>query len=160
LILFFEKIKPNKLTMNSIKHLKKMIRLALLVACFAVASAHSEVVVVVSASSPVTELSKSQVSKIFLGKSRRFPDGSRAVPLNQREGNSDRDSFYQRVSGKSPSQVKAHWSKLIFTGRGQPPKEAANGDAVKHLLANNSVNIGYIDQAAVDDSVKIVAIKQ
>jgi len=141
------------------KRHKKLIRVALLAICFAVASAHSEVVIVVSASSPVTELSKSQISKIFLGKSRRFPDGSRAVPLNQSEGNSERDAFYQLVSGKSPSQVKAHWTKLIFTGRGQPPKEAANSDAVKDLLADNGVNIGYIDQAAVDDSVKIVAIK-
>ncbi len=145
--------------MNYKKHPKRMIRATLLAICFAVASAHSDVVVVVSASSPVTELSKNQISKIFLGKSRRFPDGSRAVPLNQSEGNSARDAFYMQVSGKSPSQVKAHWTKLIFTGRGQPPKEAANGDAVKDLLANNGVNIGYIDQAAVDDSVKIVAIK-
>jgi len=141
------------------KRQQKLIKIAMLMVCFAVANVHSEVVVVVAADTPINNLSKSQISRIFLGKSRRFPDGSRAVPLNQSEGNSDRDAFYQLVSGKSPSQVKAHWTKLIFTGRGQPPKEAANGDAVKHLLANNGVNIGYIDQAAVDDSVKIVTIK-
>jgi len=104
-------------------------------------------------------LSKSQVAKIFLGKSRRFPDGSRAIPLNQNEGSAERNTFYQLVSGKSPAQVKAHWSKLIFTGRGRPPKEAASNAAIKALLANSEGNIGYIDSAAVDDSIKVVAVK-
>ena len=136
-----------------------LLKIALIALSFFVASARSEVVIVVSAASPIDGLSKGQVAKIFLGKSRRFPDGSKAVPLNQSEGNLERDAFYQLVSGKSPAQVKAHWSKLIFTGRGQPPKEAASNDAVKQLLTNNGVNIGYIDRTAVDDSVKIVAFK-
>lgn len=127
--------------------------------CFFVASARSDIVVVVSAASPISSLSKNQVEKIFLGKSRRFPNGSRAVPLNQSEGNLERDAFYQMVSGKSPAQIKAHWAKLIFTGRGQPPKEAVSNDDVKQLLTNSGVNISYIDRTAVDDSVKIVALK-
>lgn len=145
--------------MNYKKQVNRPLKLALIAICFFVASARSDIVVVVSAASPISSLSKGQVAKIFLGKSRRFPDGSRAVPLNQSEGNLERDVFYQLVSGKSPAQVKSHWSKLIFTGRGQPPKEATNNDAVKQLLTNNGVNIGYIDRAAVDDSVKIVALK-
>ncbi len=145
--------------MNSKKQPNRLLKFALIAVCFFVASARSEIVVVISAASPISSLSKGQVAKIFLGKSRRFPDGSSAVPLNQSEGNVERDAFYQLVSGKSPAQVKAHWSKLIFTGRGQPPKEAASNDAVKQLLTNNGVNIGYIDRAAVDDSVKIVALR-
>lgn len=141
------------------KHDNRFIRIALIAICFAVANVYPEVVVVVPADSSITELSKSRVGKIFLGKSRRFPDGSRAVPLNQNEGNPKRDSFYLLFTDKSPSKVKKHWSKLIFTGRGQPPKEAANSDAVKHLLANNGVNIGYIDSAEVDNTVKVVTIK-
>lgn len=146
--------------MNYKKQLHHLLTFALLAICFFVASARSEIVVVVSADSPVSSLSKNQVAKIFLGKSRRFPDGSPAVPLNQREGSVERNTFYQTVSGKSPAQVKAHWSKLIFTGRGQPPKEAASNDAVKLLLTNNGVNISYIDKTAVDDSVTIVTLKQ
>ena len=145
--------------MNSKKQVHHILKLALLAICFFMASAHSEVVVVVSATSPITTLSKNQVAKIFLGKSRLFPDGSKAQPLNQSEGSLERDAFYQLVSGKSPAQVKAHWSKLIFTGRGQPPKEAATNDAVKQLLANGSINISYMDRATIDDSVKILELQ-
>ena len=145
--------------MNYRKQLRHLFKIALIMLCFFVASARSDIVVVVSAASPISSLSKNQVEKIFLGKSRRFPNGSRAVPLNQSEGNLERDAFYQMVSGKSPAQIKAHWAKLIFTGRGQPPKEAASNDDVKQLLTNSGVNISYIDRTAVDDSVKIVALK-
>ena len=146
--------------MNYKKQTHHLLKFALLAICFFVASARSDIVVVVSADSPISSLSKNQVAKIFLGKSRRFPDGSKAVPLNQSEGNLGRDAFYQLVTNKSPAQIKAHWSKLIFTGRGHPPKEATDNNAVKQLLANNRVNISYIDRGAVDNSVKVVAIKQ
>ena len=145
--------------MHHKKQFRHLLKFALIALFFSVTSAHGEVVIVVSAGSAISSLSKNQVSKIFLGKSRRFPDGSKAVPLNQSEGNLERDAFYQLVSGKSPAQIKAHWSKLIFTGRGQPPKEAATNDAVKQLLTKNTANIGYIDRAAMDDSVQIVRLK-
>src|SRR5438477_11877747 len=80
-----------------------------------------EVVAVVSAKCPVTALNASQVAEIFLGKTSRFPDGTQAVPIDQTEESPAREKFYAQYAGKSPAQVKAHWSKIIFTGRGQPP---------------------------------------
>jgi hypothetical protein len=59
---------------------------------------------------------------IFLGKTARFPDGSQAVPVDQSEGTIVRDEFYNKLVGKSAAQMKAYWSKIIFTGRGQPPR--------------------------------------
>ena len=119
-------------------------------------TAAADVVAVVSAKSPVATLSKSQAEDIFLGKSNRFPDGSPAVPIDQVEGSAARDEFYLRFTGKSPAQIKAHWSKIIFTGRGQPPREFANGAEVKKRIAENPSDIGYIEQSQVDASVKVL----
>ena len=118
-----------------------------------------DVVAVVSARSPVQALSSSQVADIFLGKTSRFPDGSQATPIDQPEDSPARDKFYTQVTGKSPAQVKAYWSKIIFTGRGQPPVQASNGTEVKKMIAQNPAAIGYIDSALVDDSVRVVAVK-
>lgn len=115
-----------------------------------------EVVAVVSSKSPVTSLSAAQVADIFLGKTSRFPDGSQAVPIDQPEDSPVRDRFYAQYTGKSAAQVKAHWSKIIFTGRGQPPVQAANGAEVKKMIAQNPSAIGYIDPTLVDDSVRVV----
>ena len=84
-------------------------------------AASADVVAVVSAVSPITALSKTEVVDIFLGKRTRFPDGSSAVPIDQTEGSSVREDFYSKFAAMSPAQLKAFWSKIIFTGRGQPP---------------------------------------
>jgi len=115
-----------------------------------------EVVAVVSSKSPVTALSAAQVADIFLGKTSRFPDGSQAVPIDQPEDSPARDRFYAQYTGKSAAQVKAHWSKIIFTGRGQPPVQAANGAEVKKMIAQNPAAIGYIDPALIDESVRVL----
>jgi ABC-type phosphate transport system substrate-binding protein len=130
--------------------------LALALAVGMVDVARADVVLVVSAKSPVGELSHNQAADIFLGKTSRFPNGDLAVPIDQAEGARTRDEFYLMLVGKSPAQVKAHWSKLIFTGRGQPPKEIIDSKAIKRTIANSTRFIGYIDRSAVDSSVKVV----
>lgn len=121
--------------------------------------ATADVVVVVPAGSPVTTLSKNQISDIFLGKASHFPDGAQAVPVDQAEGSAARNAFYFRFTGKSPSQIKAYWSKMIFTGRGQPPYERSNGVEVKKHLSETPHAIGYIEQNQVDDSVRVLQVE-
>jgi ABC-type phosphate transport system substrate-binding protein len=118
--------------------------------------AAAEVVAVVSAKNPVTTLSKNQVVDIFLGRASRFPSGSPAMAIDQVEGSAARDEFYLEFAGKSAAQLTAHWSKIIFTGRGHPPREVANSIEVKkHLVANPNA-IGYIEKNLVDSSVKVL----
>jgi ABC-type phosphate transport system substrate-binding protein len=123
------------------------------------ASAQEEVVPVVSAKSSVTALNSNQVADIFLGKSTRFPDGSVAVPIDLAEESPLRERFYTVFTGKSPAQLKAHWSKIIFTGRGQPPRQAASASEAKKLIAENPHAIGYIEPAQVDNSVRVLAAR-
>ena len=116
----------------------------------------AEVVVVVSAKSGASAVTASQAADIFLGKSKEIPGGGAVTPIDQKEGSAIRDEFYTKVAGKSAAQVKAYWSKIIFSGKGQPPKEVADSAAVKKMIADNPNAIGYIDKAAVDSSVKAV----
>lgn len=117
-------------------------------------------VAVVSAKSTVTTLSKSQLVAIFLGKLTRFPDGSEAVPIDQLEGTPARDEFYATVAGKSAAQMKAYWSRIIFTGRGQPPKAVSSSSEAKKLLVANPNTISYIEPKLVDDTLKVVTVTQ
>jgi ABC-type phosphate transport system substrate-binding protein len=120
----------------------------------------AELVVIVSANNPVTALRQDQVAAIFLGQSARFPDGRAAVPLDQRLGSPLRNAFYVRVAGKTPPLLKAWWSKMVFTGRGQPPAEAADNAAVRRRVAGNPEMIGYIGRDALDPSVRAVLVLQ
>jgi len=119
-------------------------------------SSIADVVAVVSTTSPVTVLSKNQVVDIFLGRASRFPNGQPARPIDQAEGSAVRDEFYAKVAGKAAPQVKAHWAKIIFTGRGHPPEEAPNSVEVKKLIVKNPNAIGYIESNLVDGSVRVL----
>ena len=106
----------------------------LLLATLGMNYARADVVAVVSAKSSVTALSTAQVADIFLGRASRFPNGVQAVPIDQLEDSPVRDKFYAQFTGKSPAQVKAHWSKIIFTGRGQPPKQVSSDIEARKLI--------------------------
>lgn len=123
---------------------------------FANGTAGADVVAVVSSKSAITTLSKAQIEDIFFGRVTHLPAGLQAVPLDQAEGSSAREEFYARVAGKSPAQMKAYWSRIIFTGRGQPPKEMTNGTALRKRLADDPTAIGYIDASLVNNSIKVV----
>jgi hypothetical protein len=119
-------------------------------------SSSAEVVAVVSSKSAITALSKSQVADIFLGKVTRFPDGILAVPIDQVGGSVERDEFYAKVAGRSPAQITAYWSKILFTGRGQPPREVSNDIEMKKRIATDPFAIGYINAELVDGSVRVL----
>jgi hypothetical protein len=119
--------------------------------------AAASVVVVVSSQSAIPKLSRSQVADLFLGRTQRLPDGEKVVPFDLPEGSRLRDEFYVQFSGKSPAQVKAHWSRIIFTGRGRPPAEVSDSEAVKKLLTENARAIAYIDGALIDSSVRVIS---
>ena len=120
------------------------------------ASTYAETAIIVSKSNANTSMDSSTVSRIYLGKLSKFSNGEPAVPVDQSEGSATRDAFNGSVLGKSSSQLKAYWSRLIFTGKGTPPKEVGDDAAVKKLVAANPNMIGYIDSSAVDDTVKVV----
>jgi ABC-type phosphate transport system substrate-binding protein len=131
---------------------------ALLFASGAALARADDLVVVVSARSPIDSLRADQVAAIFLGQTPRFPNGAVATALDQPIGSPERDQFYLRVTGKTPALLKAYWSKMVFTGRGQPPRELAGSAAVRKAVADNPDLIGYIEREALDPSVRQVML--
>jgi ABC-type phosphate transport system substrate-binding protein len=107
-------------------------------------TARAEVVVVVSAENPVESLSRAELADIYLGRMNSFPNGQSVVPVDQRETSPTNHEFYSRYLGRTPAQIKAHWSKLIFSGRGQPPRAVAGDRAVAEFVAGHHHAIGYL----------------
>jgi len=122
------------------------------------AVAAADLVVIVSARSAAPVLRPEQVAAIFLGQTAQLPDGALVTAIDQQVGSPTRDEFYAKVASKSPALLKAYWSKLLFTGRGQPPREVAGDNAVRKLVADTPGMIGYIDRSALDASVRTVLV--
>ncbi|GAC29403.1 hypothetical protein [Brumicola pallidula] len=133
--------------------LKKMLLTATLLC--ATSSVLAELVVVVNPAN-ANALDSKTVQRIFLGKDKKFADGNETIAVNQAAATEIRQNFDQEVLGRSSSQVSAYWSKLVFTGKGIPPKEVATDAEVIDLVSRNPSVIGYINKASVTDAVKIV----
>ncbi len=123
---------------------------------FGLGLAHADVVAVVSAKSNVTELTKDQVSDIFLGKTSTFPKGGQAVPIDQAGDAPIRDEFYTKMTGRTAAQLKSYWAKQTFSGKGTPPKVVAGDAESKKLIAANPNIIGYMDKSKIDATVRAV----
>ena len=83
--------------------------------------------------------------------------GGQAIPINLSSNSPSTNEFNEKALNKSNSQLKAYWSKLVFTGKGTPPKEVDSDAEMLSLISNNPSFIGYIDSSAVTDAVKVVA---
>ena len=122
------------------------------VACVVLAggafAAHAQIAVVMNPSA--APLSKDQVANIYLGRSFDLK------PVDLPESSPVREQFYKKATDRDLSQVKATWSRIVFTGKGQPPKEQADAAAVKKAVSADPKAIGYIEKSAVDASVKVV----
>ena len=89
------------------------------------------------------------------GRRLEFPDGTSVAPISQ-VNNATKESFDQEVLGKSASQMKAHWAKLSFSGRGSAPEELGSDSAIVSAVGSNIEAVGYVDSSAVNSSVKVV----
>lgn len=134
----------------------KLLKLSLL--CIALSFStftFADVAVIVNSSNSTT-LSDNDISRLFLGKLKKFSNGEKVILANLKFGNATRNEFEKKVLKKSSSQVKAYWSKLMFSGKGKPPKELGSDKDVLALVAGNPGAIAYVDAASVDGSVKVI----
>jgi len=127
----------------------------LLVLCLCSSLAFAEVVVIVNTGNN-SEISDNDIKRMFLGKNKSFSNGESVKAINLKSGNAVRSDFEKKALGKSSSQVKAYWSKLIFSGKAKPLKELASDAEVLSIVSSTPNAIGYIDASKVDGSVKVV----
>lgn len=136
---------------STVKPLASILMTVLLLSLATVRAADTEAVAVIGNSS-AQALSKEQLADLFLGKSQgmKLFDQPNSAPIKA--------TFYQKLTGHDLSQVKATWSRLIFTGKAQAPKEVADAEAVKKAVAADPKAIGYVLKSEVDPSVKVLQL--
>ena len=117
--------------------------------------ASAEVVVIVNASSPINSATAEEIQQVFLGK-RNEIGGVSVTPVDHSEGNEVREVFYDKVVDKTPSQLNAYWSRLIFTGKGKPPKQYFDDAEVLETVLEEEDSVGYIDSSSIAEGVKVI----
>ncbi|HET7584429.1 MAG TPA: hypothetical protein VFK13_05945 [Gemmatimonadaceae bacterium] len=114
------------------------------------------IAVVVNARNPVSSLSMDELRRLYSGKSTTFPTKQRAVLLECRAAS---EPFYHRLLGLSPDVVRQRWIGIVFRGEaGSVPLDMPTPDAVRRYVSEHEDAIGFIPAAAVDATVKVLAI--
>ncbi len=134
----------------------RFVRYSLPIVLLAVtAPASADVAVIVHPTNQST-VSDTDIKNFYLGRQKTFSSGETAILLSLEEGDSNRSEFNNKVLGKTDAQLKAFWSKVLFTGKGTPPKDISHEEMLK-LVATNPNMIGFVDASAVTPDVKVIA---
>ena len=120
------------------------------------AQSPAKIAIVAHPTNTETRLTIEQVQDIYLGRTTVFPSGKRVVPVDQKDSSPSKTRFLELVLKREAGQVRAHWSKLIFSGQGIPPAVIGGDVEVKNWVARSSDTLGYIDATQVDGSVKVL----
>ncbi len=124
--------------------------------CVVLPARSEDLVVIVNNQNNSDSLSSDLIGDIYLGRTNRFPTGEPAKPIDLPKDLAITADFYSKVVRKTPAQLRAHWSRLVFTGKGRPPKRLADEAEVKAMVSENNQSIGYVSGGAADDAVKVV----
>jgi ABC-type phosphate transport system substrate-binding protein len=116
--------------------------------------------VIVNADNPVASITSQTAQDFFMGKSKKWSDGTPAAPVDQLEKSAVRASFSQDVLKKKVEAVKSYWLTIIFSGRGTPPVELKSDAAVLEAVRKDRGAIGYIAaETALGPGVKVISVK-
>ena len=115
-------------------------------------SSASGAIVVIGHPDNAATLDKETLQRLYTGRS----NSGNTVPLNLNDQQSLRALFDEKALGRSSSQVKAVWSKLVFTGKGTPPKEVNSESEMISLISSSPNLIGYVSASADTTGVKVL----
>ncbi|MBS0346955.1 MAG: hypothetical protein JSR69_10875 [Proteobacteria bacterium] len=115
----------------------------------------AELVLVASVRSAGIELNHERAENLYLGHTTTLADGT-PIKLIDLPNGVLRDDFYLKLTGKNPAQIRAYWSRQVFTGRALPPREAGSVAEARQWLTDIPNLIGYLERADVPAGARIL----
>lgn len=113
--------------------------------------------VIVNPQSGVTQLTREEVTNLFLGRQKRlgsFP----AQPVDQVQPQEVLSRFYRLLVNKNTAEIGAYWARLYFSGQAQPPKKMESAREVIDYVATNKGALGFVEKNKVEGRVKVAFI--
>ena len=106
-------------------------------------TASADVLIIANKDVTETTLTKEDIQDIFLGKKVQWKDNSKIRFVTLKEGNLHK-KFLRTYINRSATQYENHWRRMLFTGRGEKPKEFKSPEALIAYVTNTDGAIGYI----------------
>lgn len=115
--------------------------------------------VVVHASNPVTQLTRDQVSGIFLRKVTLWDNRQPVLPVDQAAEAPLRRTFTKQIHRRTIASIQTWWQQQTFAGRGVAPPIRASDREVLDYIRRFPNAVGYVQSDAdLGSDIKAVAI--
>jgi hypothetical protein len=135
-----------------VRNIRFSLMTMLILAAVMTITVEAQISVVVSKSSNQSA-TQSELKQMFAGVRLTWSGGEKMTIADQSDTEVGK-TFYDKFIGKSVSQVRTEWTKLVLSGQASAPKKCSNDDAVKKALADNPNAVGYISSSSLDGTVK------
>jgi len=117
--------------------------------------AWADIALVTGRQSSIQELGREEAAQLYLGHRNTLANGQAAALIDLPPG-PVRDAFYLNLTGKNPAQIRAYWSRQVFTGRALPPRQASGVEEVLRWLAEGRASLAYLPADILDQRVRVL----
>ena len=115
--------------------------------------------VLVHADREIDTMTADEMSRLFLKKSKTWPDGVKVRPIDQPQGSRERLSFLEDIHKYDEEDYARSGVRLVFAGRAKPPEIAEDDSDVVRRVRQDSSAIGYVSaRAALPTGLKVLSI--
>ncbi len=106
---------------------------------------------------PADTIAVEIVKDAFLGIPVRLSSGLMVKAIDRKTPKPQlKQAFYERVVGRTMTQMKAYWSELIFTGRGFPPPALNDVNELKKALQDSTGALSYVNASEDSKGLKVL----
>jgi ABC-type phosphate transport system substrate-binding protein len=130
---------------------------AVLLAIVLPVAARDGSVIIANKSVPLDNLSAAALRNIYTGKTTYWPDGQSVVIAVQTEPADAADTTLKKISGMDASHFATFWQRMVFSGRGNEPKNAADAATLVAFVAATKGAIAVVPADADLKDVKNLA---
>jgi len=131
--------------------------ITLLLATAAAADVSDRLVVVAHPEVPVDAISLRELQRIYLGKSTRWAGGERIRPVLV-EDESALGVFVTEYLARTEENFSVYWKRMVFTGKGRPPRAFATHDELAFFVRATPGAIGFLPAGMDRTGLKVIHV--
>ena len=144
--------------------MKTILKTLLFVSCVVFAPslyAENRGVIVVSNDVDISNISKTDLQNIFLGRKTLWDDGKRIQIGLSAENSTQLDDFLVSNIGQNKRRFKKYWLKKVFAGYGIAPRIFTNNEKAIKFAQEQENSIAYVtvDEAEHIEGMRIIDIQ-
>jgi len=136
-----------------------MKKLILLLFVLFLKTGFGQVAIIAHPDVPVDSLTKNKLLDLYTGDLQKWKNNLPIIAYDLKPKLEIRNEFY-RLLGKTSSRMKSIWLKKMLAGEGDPPTALESETIILQKIAKTPGAIGFVSESIVNNSVKVIVLKE